>query len=268
VQLAKRLLTALILAPCLIVIVLFASPSLFLGLSTAIIGGLAASEWNRLLGVKKRAYQFIFPSVVVLCCGLSYWVPALWILLLAFFAWLFALALIIAFPRFSEVWGEGYMIRGLMGILVLVPFWLAFNLFFQFEQGRYLLLAGLWLVWSYDSGAYFVGRWCGKKKLAFQVSPGKTYEGTIGGFFLALCMAIPMGFLLPMAREHWLMWICLVLLTVGFSIIGDLFESMLKRKAGIKDSGEWLPGHGGLLDRIDSLTAAIPIFALGILLIH
>jgi phosphatidate cytidylyltransferase len=132
---------------------------------------------------------------------------------------------------------------------------------------RWLLLA-LFLVWSADTGAYFAGRALGGKlfggrKLAPRISPNKTIEGLLGGLLLALVVAM-IGAPLAGATVDQLPAVALVsLVSVGFSVFGDLFESMLKRHVNVKDSGNLIPGHGGVLDRVDSVLAALPVFALG-----
>src|SRR5207302_1283767 len=123
------------------------------------------------------------------------------------------------------------------------------------------------LIWAADTGAYFAGRAFGKHKLLPNVSPGKTWEGFFGAMLMTV---IVMGFVvyfLNIPPNNWVPLFLLGFVTVIFSILGDLFESMLKRQAGIKDSGKILPGHGGILDRIDSLTSAAPIFALGVIML-
>ena len=121
------------------------------------------------------------------------------------------------------------------------------------------------LVWGADSGAYFVGRKFGKKKLAPNVSPNKSVEGLYGGILTSMVIVVAVASLyLDMTWPELCLFLILSVITVFSSVLGDLFESMIKRRAGIKDSGRILPGHGGVLDRIDSLLAAAPIFATGI----
>jgi len=121
------------------------------------------------------------------------------------------------------------------------------------------------LVWGADSGAYFVGRKFGKKKLAPNVSPNKSIEGLYGGILTSMLIVVAVASLyLDMTWPELCLFLILSVITVFSSVLGDLFESMIKRRAGIKDSGRILPGHGGVLDRIDSLLAAAPIFATGI----
>lgn len=120
------------------------------------------------------------------------------------------------------------------------------------------------LVWGADSGAYFVGRKLGKRKLAPTVSPNKSVEGLYGGIATTVViMLVVQHFYLDLTVIQLILFLILSIITVFASVLGDLFESMIKRRAGIKDSGRVLPGHGGVLDRIDSLLAASPIFATG-----
>lgn len=151
-----------------------------------------------------------------------------------------------------------------MGPIVLTPLWTALvALHGNGEDGPSSVLFLMILIWVADSGAYFAGRQWGRNKLAPVISPGKTWEGVYGAVFGALIC----GLLLAWYRSdiegfHWLVPVCVI--TVLMSVVGDLFESVMKRKMDMKDSGTLLPGHGGVLDRIDSLTAAAPVFVLGL----
>jgi phosphatidate cytidylyltransferase len=151
-------------------------------------------------------------------------------------------------------------------MVILVALWVALmGLRGDFGPGYVLFL--LLLIWVADIGAYFAGRHWGQRKLAPVISPGKTWEGVWGATAAALAFALLGAAVLGIGtRWPWFVAICMV--TVGFSIIGDLFESMIKRQRGVKDSGSLLPGHGGVLDRIDSLTAAAPVFLLGLYGMH
>jgi phosphatidate cytidylyltransferase len=155
-----------------------------------------------------------------------------------------------------------------MGIMTLVPCFLALNFLRGLPHGLEVLCILFILIWAADISAYFAGKKFGKHKLLVEVSPGKTIEGLIGALVTtAVLMGILIYFLqLPLSQG--LSLLLLGWVTVIFSVLGDLFESMLKRKVGVKDSGKILPGHGGMLDRIDSLTAGAPIFALGIVLLQ
>jgi phosphatidate cytidylyltransferase len=119
------------------------------------------------------------------------------------------------------------------------------------------------VIWAADSGAYFAGRRFGRRKLSPRISPNKTVEGLLGGAAAAIVIALIAAPLAGASVAQLPLVALLVLVTVGFSVVGDLFESLLKRHVGAKDSGDLIPGHGGILDRIDSVLAALPVFALG-----
>ena len=150
------------------------------------------------------------------------------------------------------------------GTLAIVPAWCALAVLHGSEaNGHRWLFVALAIVWAADSGAYFAGRHFGKRKLAPRISPNKTLEGLAGGVALAMLVAV-VGALVIGTPAAQLPAVALVaLFTVLFSVAGDLFESLLKRHVGMKDSGHLIPGHGGVLDRIDSVLAALPVFALG-----
>lgn len=187
--------------------------------------------------------------------------------------WLIAFGLVITYPKSSGVWTKSVSAKFIFGFCTLVPFLigtLALR-FYQYNvneyQGLYLLLFVFLLVWGADSGAYFAGRAFGKHKLAPKVSPGKSWEGAIGGVITSAIIAVIFLKTTPenvFGRElDTVAFVILSIVTVAVSILGDLSESMFKRQAGIKDSSNLIPGHGGILDRIDSLTAAVPVFATG-----
>lgn len=187
--------------------------------------------------------------------------------------WLVAFGLVITYPKSAEIWAKSVSAKFIFGFCTLVPFLigtLALR-FYQYNvneyQGLYLLLYVFLLVWGADSGAYFAGRAFGKHKLAPKVSPGKSWEGAIGGVITSAIIAVIFLKTTPenvFGRElDTSAFVVLSIITVAVSILGDLSESMFKRQAGIKDSSNLIPGHGGILDRIDSLTAAVPVFATG-----
>ena len=134
----------------------------------------------------------------------------------------------------------------------------------QFEPGEWILLYLLTLVWVADIGAYFSGRRFGKNKLAPTISPGKTREGVAGGLLANLCWMLVVYLLVDGWGIDLMLFLVIGVATVAISVVGDLSISILKREAGVKDSGRLLPGHGGILDRIDSVIAASPIFVSGL----
>jgi len=180
--------------------------------------------------------------------------------------WLVAIIMVLNYPN-QSFWKQSQWGRLTMGILVLVPCWVGFisiratDYVTNFNVGGYWLFSACLIVWGADSGAYFSGRAFGKNKLSPNVSPGKTWEGVYGGLVTALLLL--WGALVYFELSTMSIAVLLIALVTGVvSVFGDLFESMLKRNAGIKDSGKILPGHGGVMDRIDGLAAAIPVFAL------
>lgn len=265
-MLKQRILTAIILIP-LFLLLLFKLSSYGFAILTSIVVFLAAYEWSFLMGIKKFPFTLIYPLVVLFALFASLSLMILPLLLVTFAWWLLVAGLIISYPKTKSIWGNNILIRGLMGLLVLVPCWVALNLIRHGEHGIYTLLFLFVLIWGADSGAYFVGKKWGKNHLAPNVSPGKTFEGLYGALITSLFITSLVLWFLGLSLKMWICFLMLSILTVLFSIVGDLFESMLKRNENLKDSGHLLPGHGGILDRIDSLTAAAPVFVLGILLL-
>jgi len=181
------------------------------------------------------------------------------VLITALVWWVVALGWIIFAPRSVARWSAG-----LAGVLALVPAWVALVWLRYLPNGQYWVLFTLLLVWGADIGAYFAGHRFGHTRLAPAVSPGKTWEGVVGGFALSAVVAVAGSawFALPLYA-----FVPLCLAAVGFSIVGDLTESLLKRFAGVKDSGTLFPGHGGVMDRIDSVTGAAPVLFFGLTLL-
>jgi phosphatidate cytidylyltransferase len=152
-----------------------------------------------------------------------------------------------------------------MGFFLLIPMWVSLTVLKSFpENGASLIMFLMLLIWGADTAAYFVGKKWGKRQLASQVSPRKTWEGSIGGIIAGIIIALAYVIVSDQTLNKGVTLIGLSILTVSISIIGDLMESMVKREANIKDSGSILPGHGGVMDRIDSLTSAAPVFVFGI----
>lgn len=256
----ERIKTALVLV-AIVLFCMFATnyalPMLVLLMLVAVI---ASQEWLRLMPTLEYPARFILgaPLLVLLslCCS-GIW-PLLWSAAVLF--WLFSVYSVRQYPTKIH-WATTPMLSGL-GILLLTAATTA--IFDLWQQSAWWLMYVFGLVWGADSGAYFAGRKFGKHKLAPNVSPAKTLEGLAGGVLLTGVYAVWVGMvLLDLSVMGLLSFLLLSLLTVAASVQGDLMESMLKRQAGVKDSGMLLPGHGGVLDRIDSLLAAAPVFALG-----
>lgn len=263
-MLKQRLLTALILIPLVIAGTLYL-PIVAVAIIFALLMLMGAWEWSGLCGIQSVSIRAFF---VVLFVGMLWY---LWqdlgsrtqlqtIANTAAVFWLLATAWIMA-PNLTQAKTRyNAFVKLLAGLIVLVPAWYAFISIHASEQGPQWILYILFLIWIADSGAYFAGRAYGRHKLAPSVSPGKTWEGAAGGFALVLLYALSAPFWLPVAEGKGLILVLLSLLLVPVSIIGDLFESLMKRQSGIKDSGHILPGHGGVMDRFDSLTAVFPVF--------
>jgi phosphatidate cytidylyltransferase len=243
----------------------------WLGLVLALFVLLAAWEWALLAGVKSPLVRALYlvalallgiasvfalrhhPHTVVTIIDLAamWWVAALFDLILCGPA---------ASGAFRSVSG-----RLTVGALVLLPAWLS-SLYLQWADPRRpaLILFVFALVWVADSSAYFVGRAWGRMKLASGISPGKTVEGLLGAAAAVVVLSYFYGTMVwQLSDKVLLLWMAVAIVTLLFSVVGDLVESKLKRLAGVKDSGSWLPGHGGVLDRIDALTAAAPVFTVG-----
>ena len=175
--------------------------------------------------------------------------------------WALALLLVQGYPSSGVLWGHKAL-RLAMGVMVLIPTWVALVYVRQQSSGAWLVLLLMLVVAVADSGGYFAGRRFGKYKLAPAVSPGKTWEGFAGGFLANCLLALILSQVL---NQDLLLMLVLILPTSLISVLGDLLESMVKRHAGAKDSGSILPGHGGILDRVDGITAGAPVFALALL---
>lgn len=263
----QRLLTAAILIPLVVWGVLAAPTPVFAAVMAAVVL-LGAWEWRRFAGLTTAGGIGLVAGAGAMMALLwqGLWATGLtWptVLLPALLWWLLALHWVRHYPQLN--WGRSNAVRLMVGALVLLPCWVAVvALHARGVQGPEYLLYLMVLIWTADSGAYFAGRRWGRRKLAPAVSPGKTIEGLWGALATSMVWAsIGLYWLEPGLP---VLFVLLSLVTVLFSVLGDLAESMFKRMVGLKDSGQILPGHGGVLDRIDSLTAAAPVFVLGLML--
>lgn len=268
-MLKARLLTALVLLP-LVIWGILKLPSDYLALLLALIVAQGSWEWGRLMRLDALPLRLLFSLLVVAGLVIAWlYLDASrtdWLSLpvLSLFWWLLGLAWVITYPRSVVHWSAKWR-QGVIGWLILVPTWVAvIGLHEIGDYGPYLVLYLLSLIWVADSGAYFGGRRWGKHKLAPNVSPGKTLEGAASAFVATAIYALLASQIFILSGNQLIGFVVLSLVTVGFSILGDLSESMFKRHAGVKDSGALLPGHGGVLDRIDSITAAAPVFVVGL----
>jgi len=270
-MLKTRVITALVLLAVLLPI-LFLLPPLYIGAFFLIALVAAAWEWSRLLTPQLNRAAWLYAlfclAIILFLLGMQNTAWQFALLLLAVLFWFFIAPFLLA--RGMNLSLEKLRpFYAVLGLIVLPATW--FALVFLRELGLVFLLSTMALVWVADIGAYFVGKAFGKRKLAVQISPGKSIEGAIGGLLLCYIYAFLCASYLPVdttlfgswaMRFGWTPMFLMVTALVAFSIFGDLFESQLKRLAGVKDSSHLLPGHGGVLDRVDALIPTMPIAAL------
>ncbi|MCK3658656.1 phosphatidate cytidylyltransferase [Pasteurellaceae bacterium Pebbles2] len=280
-MLKERILSAILMIAIVCAVLFLFSPFYF-ALALAVVAILGVWEWTQFPRLKpvwrfvvtaiSAAFLFlwIFSQANYLNAGRVFEGYAEPLLLAGVIWWLVALGFVVSYPKSAITWGKSLILQIIFAFVTLVPFLIAVvalrleNYNVDSLHGVQLLLYVFILVWAADSGAYFAGRKFGKHKLAPSVSPGKTWQGVIGG---VLTSAILAAIFISALGDNLFLHGNLVSLTalsvatVAISVLGDLTESMFKRESGIKDSSNLIPGHGGILDRIDSLTAATPFFA-------
>lgn len=280
-----RVLAALVMAPLAIAAILLL-PTPWLAVLAALVLLVGLWEWLKLAGIDETLPRTVLTGLNLLLMVLLVWAsrddaglnPALFqsITLVGAAAWLLA-PLWLWRPGFTA--GHQPLARAFKlaaGTLAVVPAWSAMCLLHSGHfaampglaeagdaSGPRWLLAALALVWAADSGAYFSGRRFGKRKLAPTISPNKTVEGAIGGLAAGVAVAVPLGLWAGATAAQLPALALVAVLAVAASIVGDLVESLLKRQAGVKDSGQLIPGHGGILDRVDGVLAALPVFVIG-----
>ena len=265
-MLKLRVLTATILIP-LVVFLIYYPDARWFSLFFAGITLLAAWEWGALCrfgSLSRYAYCALMLTLLTVFYAIDISQYLIWLLAGAGMFWFAGVLLVLLYQQQRNLLPRSRLLLSLIGIVLLVPMWSALvYLKTHVANGATLIMFLMLLIWSADSGAYFVGRKWGRHKLASRVSPGKTWEGILGGLICGLIICA--GYLILFGIEPVSMFgfTLLSLITILISVTGDLLESMVKREANIKDSGKILPGHGGILDRIDSLTAAAPVFTAG-----
>lgn len=263
-MLKQRVITALILAPLVIWGILSLPNEWFaLLLSVVVLGGFW--EWSAFVS-SKISRRFLYLIVGGTMVALLYFIATPTVLSIMPWlgiAWLIvASLLVIRYPSISPLWRHSTILKALVGLLILLPMWTSL-IELQRGVGSEFVLLLMLMIWGADSGAYFAGRQCGNRKLAPAVSPGKSWEGVVGGVITAVVVALL--FTIWVEPPLGVMVFGMTALVIALiSVMGDLIESLFKRITGIKDSGNILPGHGGVLDRIDSLTTAAPAFYLAL----
>lgn len=270
-MLKTRIITASILLAVLLPI-LFLLPAFYLGAFFLIALIAAAWEWSRIIAPDARVAAWLYAAfclaIILFLLGMQAISWQFSLLMMSVLFWFLVAPFILA-KGMNLSLQKLRPFYSILGLIILPATW--FALVFLRELGLVFLLSSMALVWVADIGAYFVGKALGKHKLAVQISPGKSIEGAVGGLLLCylyafLCVVyLPLGDTLFGAwaiRFGWVPMFLMVTALTAFSVFGDLFESQLKRLAGVKDSSHLLPGHGGVLDRVDALLPTMPIAAL------
>ncbi|MBA1148137.1 phosphatidate cytidylyltransferase [Ectothiorhodospiraceae bacterium WFHF3C12] len=273
-MLKLRVITALVLVPLALLLV-WALPAQALGIGVALVLLLGAWEWTRLIHLDGVVARIGFVLGVAAVIGLEWLYLALSLapvplLLLALAWWCIAFLWLQRFGRRPETPPPPMTGRVTAGLLLCALPWYAVMMIQSREaDGPFWVTFLFILVWGADTGAYFAGKAFGNRRLAPTISPGKTWEGVLGGALLGIGLVAvyawagaALGF--GPAAPAWLGLLLMAMAGVGFSVAGDLFESMIKRQHGVKDSGGLLPGHGGVLDRVDGMIATAPVVALGV----
>jgi phosphatidate cytidylyltransferase len=259
-MLKTRIITACILIPLVIIGILFLPPLTFFFFAMLFIL-LAGWEWSALAGFTHFASRIIFLALLAAISLLAIVIPLYLVIVLGLLWWITASILLILYPKGTPTFAKSKWIRSIMGFFVLIPSWIGLIILQGFSP--ILLIYCLILIWGVDSTAYIIGKKWGNYKLAPTISPGKSYEGLLSGILMATIISAISLLVLDVPAEHWLLFFIICIVGGGLiTVLGDLFESMIKRQSHVKDSGRLLPGHGGILDRIDSMTTAIPFFAL------
>ncbi len=261
-NLAKRAITAVILIPLVLFLALRA-PASWLGLLLMVIIVIGFYEFFKLAKTSTNN-QIIIVIIAILFSGImliSVVAPIFLLLplLLIVAFWAKNLYLIFNYPKITP--SKNNFLNGVNTVFLITPL----TVLWLFNKDLLLLL--LLIVWGADSFAYFVGKALGRRKLAPKLSTGKTIEGLLGGLFAAIILALIWLYFNDIALEQYYKYLLLTVITALFSVAGDLYESIYKREAGVKDSGSILLGHGGILDRIDGLLGAIPVFSIGMTLL-
>ncbi|MDP3561685.1 MAG: phosphatidate cytidylyltransferase [Legionellaceae bacterium] len=251
----ERLLTALMLIPLVLLAIYFGNIWVLSAVILILMLGLGW-EWVSLIPIKQLTHKCLFMLLLLVSL-----IPSLYrlsdYLLINFAVWALILVAVLTYPATQRYWGNRIIV-GIACLFILPTFLSSLEGLLQHRNGRALLIYLLFLVWATDIGAYLVGKQWGKHKLIPLVSPGKSWEGALSGMVMAMLVALGgYAYFQPPHAQSWFLTAVFIILV---SMLGDLFISMLKRRCHLKDTGNLLPGHGGVLDRLDSLVAALPFF--------
>ncbi len=268
-MLRLRVLTAAVLVP-LMVWATFHLSTPALALLFGVFFVAAAWEWTVLCGLHATSARVLYVTALLAAGVILYRAPALPVMIAGVAWWIWEFSELVLYPDLRKGFLATVPGRQLSGFFMLVPAWIApLAVHARRDGGPGLTLFIMVLVWTADSGAYFIGRPWGKTKIAPQVSPGKSLEGLLGGLVMVALVALVCGkYIWKFGTLALMLWLAIAVIAMLFSVLGDLAESRAKRIVGVKDSGHLLPGHGGVLDRIDAFTAAAPAFVLGWLLLR
>jgi len=263
----QRIITALLITPVAIAMILLL-PSAPFGVVIAVLCLLAIWEWTRMAGMRSRPLRALLLALCAVALLLLWYyadATAGWIAIVAGCVWWFvALAWLKHFSFGAAPTRENTAIKLIAGALAVLPAWTAMMQLHRGQSSPHSwALYALVLVWAADSFAYLAGRRWGKVKLAPNISPGKTIAGVYGALVGSAVVALIGGWWLGVRDPGLIGLVVLALIAVCFSVVGDLFESLIKRHCNVKDSGTLFPGHGGAFDRLDGVFAALPFFALG-----
>ena len=258
--LKARVLTALVLAP-LVVAAIYLAPLWLYAVVFGLITAAAAWEWAALVGCATIAARAVYTLSYAALAAVIFAVPALWVPLLigAVVFWMYALYRVLAFDP-AAAGGQFRPADALYGLLAIGGAYAALIVLRALPDGANWVMLALASVWLADVGAYFAGKQFGRRKLLAKVSPGKSWEGVLGGMLAVLLVVVAV--LVLRGEAQIARWLPVLAVLVLVSVLGDLFESTLKRRAGVKDSGRLLPGHGGMLDRIDAQLSCLPLWGL------
>ena len=259
-MLRNRIITASILIPVVIAII-FLLDAVWFSILMAVFVAIGAWEWAglcKLSGQSKTLYSLFIVCILFAIYRFDNSFLYSSIILIGVIYWALAVILIFTYQKQARLFTHSSAMLMLIGMLLLIPMWSALTLLKSFStNGASLIMYLMLLIWGADTAAYFVGKKWGKRKLASRVSPGKTWAGTLAGIGSSAVIALCYIIVADMNLADSGLFIGLSVVTVVGSVFGDLMESLVKREAGQKDSGSILPGHGGVMDRIDSLTAAV-----------
>jgi phosphatidate cytidylyltransferase len=270
-MLKQRIITAAVLIPLVLALILLPPTGFFASLVAVAFAG-AAWEWALLAGYRTPVGRGIVTAAAVVIFAVLLLVRTHGLLAALTFAgvawWVGCCFWLRHFTFAAAPSSENRMLKLGAGLLVIVPALAAATDMHASDRGHWWVLLALVIVWAADTGAYFSGRFFGRRKLAPRISPGKTWAGVYGALVAGALVAWVGGLLLGVESGAKLVGLVILgVVTVAVAVVGDLFESLMKRHATVKDSGNLFPGHGGLLDRLDSVFAALPVFAAGKLLL-